>query len=104
MDQARSIDGNDAAHGEMGRLLRLLELIGTQAQASTTAESTLPMLAEALRADLVCIASAVGQRIMPRAVAGVPSADLASTWPLGPAAREALERSVAIKHRVVGAA
>jgi len=104
VDQARSIDGDDAAHGEMARLLRLLELIGTQAQASTTAESTLLMLAEALRADLVCIASAVGQRIMPRAVAGVPSADLASTWPLGPAAREALERSVAIKHRVVGAA
>ena len=98
----RTVDG--MANSEMSRLLRLLELIGTPASASATVDSTLLVLAEALRADVVCVASAVGQRIVPTAVAGPAADDLTPSWPLGPAAREALERSVAVRHSAVAAA
>ena len=62
------------------------------------------MLADALRADVVCVASAMGQRIVPTAVAGPAAVDLTPSWPLGPAAREALDRSVAVRHSAVAAA
>jgi diguanylate cyclase (GGDEF)-like protein len=99
--RASSGNGDAWARGEMSRLLRLLELIGTQAQASTTVEGTLLVVAEALRADMVCIASAIGQQLVPRAVAGAPIAELTSSWMLGPAARQAVERSIAIRHSAV---
>ncbi len=82
-----------ARYGDIARLLRLLGMIGTPAPVTETVESTLMVLADALRAELVCVASVVGDRIVPSAAYGLAADDpvFQSGWPLGPAGREALE-------------
>ncbi len=92
-------------YGDIARLLRLLGTIGTPAPVTETVESTLIVLADALRAEFVCAASVVGDRLVPTAAYGVASDDpvFESGWPLGPAGREALDLGTPVARAVVAA-
>jgi diguanylate cyclase (GGDEF)-like protein len=92
-----------APYGDIARLLRLLGMIGTAAPVTETVESTLMVLADALRAELVCVASVVGDRIVPSAAYGLAADDplFRSGWPLGPAGREALDQGSPVARAMV---
>src|SRR5262245_51544919 len=108
----RGLGGNDelgeaaaasVPYGDIARLLRLLGGIGTSAQVSETVDSTLMILADGLRADMACVAAAVGDRLVPTAVFGPSAGDqtIESVWPLGRAAREALDRGTPVARAMV---
>ena len=111
MIPGRGSNGEEWAHeaaaaapdGDFARLLRLLETIGTPAPVSQTVDSTLTVLADALGAGLVCVASVVGDRLMPTAAYGVAADDpvFQAGWPLSGAAREALHRGRPVARAVV---
>jgi hypothetical protein len=92
-----------APYGDIARLLRLLGMIGTPAPVTETVESTLMVLADALQAELVCVASVVGDRIKPSAAYGLATDDplFRSGWPLGPAGREALDQGTPVARAMV---
>ena len=92
-ETATAAPDDDFAH-----LLGLLGAIGTPAPVSETVDSTLTVLADALGAGLVCVASVVGDRLVPTAAYGVAPDDpvFQSGWPLGGAARDALDRGTPV--------
>jgi len=92
-----------APYGDVARLLQVLGGIGTPTPVSETVESTLMILADALRADMVCVASAVGDYLVPTAAFGLPADDpvFQSGWPMGMAGREALDRDTPVTRAMV---
>ncbi len=88
-----------AAQGEdFARLMRLLGAIGTPAPVNETVDSTLMVLADAMGAGLVCVASVVGDRLVPTAAYGVTPDDpvFQSGWALGGPGRDALDRGTPV--------
>ena len=92
-EAAAAAPDDDFAH-----LLGLLGAIGAPAPVSETVDGTLTVLADALGAGLVCVASVVGDRLVPTAAYGVAPDDpvFQSGWPLGGAARDALDRGTPV--------
>lgn len=111
MTRRRGSHGDELTHdvpaantyGDFARLQRLLWAIGTPAPVSETVRSTLVVLADTLGADLVCVASVVGDRLMPTASHGVAADHVMfqTGWPLGGAGREALDQGTPVARRVV---
>ncbi len=102
-DQLTRDPAGAAPDADVDRLLRLLGAIGTSAPVSETVDSTLMVLADALGAGLVCVASVVGDRLIPTAAYGVAADDslFQSGWPLEGAGREAIDRRTPVARAAV---
>ena len=85
-------------YGDTSRLIRLLTVIGAPAPAEETMERTLAVLADALPAEVVCVASVIDDRLVVTAAHGLGADDpaLVQGWPMGPAARQAIETATAV--------
>jgi diguanylate cyclase (GGDEF)-like protein len=75
------------------RLVRLLTVIGTPAAPETMVRQTLAEIVEVMRADVVCVAELVGDRLRVTEAVGIRDDDPGFTvgWPLGPTAEQVID-------------
>src|SRR5215813_12211120 len=82
------------AYRDTGRLIRLLTVLSVPSTPDELLSQALAVLSETFNADVVCIASVIGDDLLVTAATGLAEDDptVADGWRLGPAAAEAIVR------------
>jgi diguanylate cyclase (GGDEF)-like protein len=82
------------AYRDTGRLIRLLTVLSVPSPPDELLSQALAVLSETFNADVVCIASVIGDDLLVTAATGLAEDDptVADGWRLGPAAAEAIVR------------
>lgn len=90
------------AYRDTGRVIRLLTVLSSPSAPDELLEQALAVLSEAFNADVVCVASVVGERLLVTTASGLPEHDASfhESWPLGPAAAEAIRTRQATSRRL----